>query len=175
MRPTTISCNSTYRLRYWNPLNPLNLADLPSVSVATVLTVYGIETLLLPLLFSFCFPCCNSTYRLRYWNLRSKFWSNTPIFFFCNNNYHLGSWNSKVGPLRSFAALCCNSTYRLRYWNIAMTATIFSHNIILLQQYLPFTVLKLDERAVVEERSPTLQQYLPFTVLKPPGVCYISV
>ena len=62
-------CNSTYRLRYWN-LKPLNFADLPSVSslqqylpftvlklqcnwcywriwcciVATVLTVYGIET-----------------------------------------------------------------------------------------------------------------------------------
>ena len=36
--------------------------------------------------------------------------------------------------------LCCNSTYRLRYWNEKMVAT--SSRFRMLQQYLPFTVLK---------------------------------
>ena len=37
--------------------------------------------------------------------------------------------------------ICCNSTYRLRYWNsCSISAAIWNH---LLQQYLPFTVLKL--------------------------------
>ena len=91
------SCNSTYRLRYWNlsPLGNVNhhcsVATVPTVygietylgyeysllypyQVATVPTVYGIETSLIYvagnvwLLFS-----CNSTYRLRYWN-----YINTP-------------------------------------------------------------------------------------------------
>ena len=60
------SCNSTYRLRYWNRLSRATLQQF--LRVATVLTVYGIET---------CegvrpgfdnLWCCNSTYRLRYWN-----------------------------------------------------------------------------------------------------------
>ena len=36
--------------------------------VATVLTVYGIETLPLPFSIPKQKNCCNSTYRLRYWN-----------------------------------------------------------------------------------------------------------
>ena len=42
IRISSDSCNSTYRLRYWNL--PLNLADISPALVATVLTVYGIET-----------------------------------------------------------------------------------------------------------------------------------
>ena len=41
---------------------------------------------------------------------------------------------------------------------------------ILLQQYLPFTVLKLVDGDEVEFTNGELQQYLPFTVLKP--FCY---
>ena len=37
-------CNSTYRLRYWNL--QLNVEEKKLIAVATVLTVYGIETLL---------------------------------------------------------------------------------------------------------------------------------
>ena len=36
-----------------------------------------------------------------------------------------------------------------------------------LQQYLPFTVLKLTMMKVMTNRPSLLQQYLPFTVLKP--------
>ena len=110
------SCNSTYRLRYWNkrisyvamvrnlhelqqylPFTVLKLliASLTSsigITVATVLTVYGIETIVYnhktvyiqkvatvltvygietqshkPVLPQVCHSC-NSTYRLRYWN-----------------------------------------------------------------------------------------------------------
>ena len=39
-----MSCNSTYRLRYWNFRTNKNLIFF-SISVATVLTVYGIETI----------------------------------------------------------------------------------------------------------------------------------
>ena len=63
-----IGCNSTYRLRYWNVLSNRNNRIL---QVATVLTVYGIETIVIWLV-TFCFAPrvvrCNSTYRLRYWN-----------------------------------------------------------------------------------------------------------
>ena len=39
--------------------------------------------------------------------------------------------------------------------------------ILLLQQYLPFTVLKLKIECIMQkDKFPELQQYLPFTVLK---------
>ena len=46
----------------------------------------------------------------------------------------------------------------------------------MLQQPLPFTVLKLtnNRRAVVESRSSKLQQPLPFTVLKPTKLNYFG-
>ena len=63
-----LSCNSTYRLRYWNVILMTSMIDLDFL-VATVLTVYGIETCK-PYTYSFPFLFrCNSTYRLRYWNL----------------------------------------------------------------------------------------------------------
>ena len=85
----------------------------------------------------------------------------------------------------------CNSTYRLRYWN--KLSTEFGFPIIrTLQQYLPFTVLKLTREEIEDKKveviscnstyrlrywndkigpdflksKPRLQQYLPFTVLK---------
>ena len=39
----------------------------------------------------------------------------------------------------------------------------------MLQQYLPFTVLKHLKEAGVKINTDKLQQYLPFTVLKPNG------
>ena len=129
-----ISCNSAYRLRYWNvstgvfpqsiillqqclPFTVLKLtttlhkntqrvatvltvygietfiywmAASKLLNVATVLTVYGIETFSTKYSF-FIISCCNSAYRLRYWN-------NT----FCTDHT---------------MSMSCNSTYRLRYWN----------------------------------------------------------
>ena len=61
---------------------------------------------------------CNSTYRLRYWN-------NTPV---------------EYANARAIAG--CNSTYRLRYWNVDSVIDTVT-DAISLQQYLPFTVLKL--------------------------------
>ena len=62
-------CNSPYRLRYWN-MSCLIFQIGSLFWVATVLTVYGIETCKKqkasgPKL------CCNSPYRLRYWNCLS--------------------------------------------------------------------------------------------------------
>ena len=43
----------------------------------------------------------------------------------------------------------------------------YAYMMIQLQQYLPFTVLKLSIPIIIIEDSHMLQQYLPFTVLKP--------
>ena len=111
-----LSCNSTYRLRYWNC----------RVSAQ----------LLYSLLIS-----CNSTYRLRYWN---PLLIREVIFYFhsCNSTYRLRYWNTKIQNLSvSKSEPRCNSTYRLRYWNLVADLAQ-PLTIILLQQHLPFTVLK---------------------------------
>ena len=113
-----------------------------SSHVATVPTVYGIETFFSLVTTSRPSSCCNSTYRLRYWNK----WKRSPLII------------SKF--------ICCNSTYRLRYWNKWLRSTM-SWKLSELQQYLPFTVLKplpplLASKIILSK----LQQYLPFTVLK---------
>ena len=59
--------NSTYRLRYWNSTKVRPPAFDSRLSVATVLTVYGIETTAIVNTANF-FISRNSTYRLRYWN-----------------------------------------------------------------------------------------------------------
>ena len=110
-----LSCNSTYRLRYWNLLK-FYQQQKTLHQVATVLTVYGIETKkALATTFNLLFGC-NSTYRLRYWN----------SYF----------------NLASTILESCNSTYRLRYWNVVLLSFYCLLLSPLLQQYLPFTVLK---------------------------------
>ena len=83
-------CNSAYRLRYWN--RTIDSIVSPYWTVATVLTVYGIETVCLKVMMATimvvatvltvygietinnrCIHAlqterCNSAYRLRYWN-----------------------------------------------------------------------------------------------------------
>ena len=113
----TRCCNSTYRLRYWNPLSasPLsNLTVLQQHLPFTVLKLISEANVCELSVYS-----CNSTYRLRYWN---------PI----NLNYALPHQEQR-----------CNSTYRLRYWN-QNTRKLFLANFLQLQQHLPFTVLKHD-------------------------------
>ena len=94
-------------------------------------------------------------------------------------------------PVPSHIAVCCNSTYRLRYWNffnriphfefdyfaVATVLTVYGIETYiiqsnkledaeeLLQQYLPFTVLKRVNIHTPDQHI-ALQQYLPFTVLK---------
>ena len=60
---------------------------------------------------------------------------------------------------------CCNSTYCLRYWNGWLPSFAMYINLEL-QQYLPFTVLKLIWAARIPSDCLLLQQYLLFTVLK---------
>ena len=95
-------------------LKPTNTSDKSTTNkVATVLTVYGIETYGANPHSS---PhSCNSAYRLRYWNHRTTHDGDTPyqlqqclpftvlkLFIFLNKHRCLTS---------------CNSAYRLRYWN----------------------------------------------------------
>ncbi len=88
----TISCNSTYRLRYWNWLSVVTRNHcwfalqqyLPLAVLKPFVILHGRRKVM---------PVgCNSTYRLRYWNSLS---TNGSCSFSCS----------------------CNSTYRLRYWN----------------------------------------------------------
>ena len=61
-----LSCNSAYRLRYWNHPEAFttyicNVATVPII-------VYGIEIQYMQLHTYFIYPRCNSTYCLQYWN-----------------------------------------------------------------------------------------------------------
>ena len=68
----SLRCNSTYRLRYWN-MYQLLVGIRIEQHVATVLTVYGIETLNnQQILWDDLTERCNSAYRLRYWNTNAN-------------------------------------------------------------------------------------------------------
>ena len=110
-----VSCNSTYRLRYWNVLN-FHFIFLLSKIVATVLTACGIETssqLKEISLFSFS---CNSTYRLRYWN-SSGGWHQCNLITF----------------VATVLTACGIETFKRKGANVSSFK---------LQQYLPLAVLK---------------------------------
>ena len=156
-------CNSPYRLRYWNEIKAeeVSAEDL----VATVLTVYGIETASLR----------------RTASIFSSLQQSLP-FTVLKLNFNVISLRSNSNR--------CNSPYRLRYWNGLETVqaymsmsvlqqslpfTVLKHFIATLhavgkfnalQQSLPFTVLKLLPNNK-DNSGTTLQQSLPFTVLKP--------
>ena len=135
------SCNSTYRLRYWNRNNFCSKTCIV-YRVATVLTVYGIET--------------RNSYLLS-WVNGVRLQQYLPFTVLKHSI-------SIPNALKVF--ICCNSTYRLRYWNIRRRAFGIDWSAIMLQQYLPFTVLKLYSLSVQLFLLVWLQQYLPFTVLK---------
>ena len=134
------SCNSTYRLRYWN--TRIFNTTIEFISVATVLTACGIETKRNVPVSTIAPDGCNSTYRLRYWNNANLIpSSDTPrsvatVLTACG----IETWLTLTASV-SFSPRRCNSTYRLRYWNLNVgRGTVRS---ILLQQYLPLAVLKL--------------------------------
>ena len=110
-------CNSTYRLRYWNRLDASHIRLHRIREVATVLTVYGIETSLRSTLSSL--PLAELQQYLPFTVLKRDI-------------------NAALFPV--FKG--CNSTYRLRYWNWLVFFNFWSH-LGKLQQYLPFMVLKL--------------------------------
>ena len=134
------SCNSTYRLRYWNhlamtskqsiscklqqhlPLAVLKLnvshlcLRLLVVSVATALTACGIETL----------PVGKAAKLLTRLQQHLPLAVLKPIVLTaavpcieqgCNSTYRLRYWNLAIIARHNCRLICCNSTYRLRYWN----------------------------------------------------------
>ena len=92
-----------------------------------------------------------------------EFWK--IVFDGCNSTYRLRYWNTSGFPPRTTTQrICCNSTYRLRYWNMNSYPWC-SRRTSALQQYLPFTVLKLSGDLFRLDFA-KLQQYLPLAVLK---------
>ena len=159
-------CNSTYRLRYWNyPVIPF--ASLFSFFVATVLTVYGIETIFTKLDFKFLTDfSCNSIYRLRYLNPPR---SAVTIMFIitCNSTYRLWYWNWLSSVPLSMERWSCNSTYHLRYWNRAKPPNFVPANTEVATVLTVYGIETIPLNLCFEWDLTWLQQPLPFTVLKP--------
>ena len=147
-------------------LSPINTGFLRH-AVATALTVYGIETLWLgallhtkpnklqqPLPFTvlklirmLCAQihwatCCNSPYRLRYWNL-------PRCLRILRKQRH-----------------SCNSPYRLRYWNIFILSFWTDKNIIVATALTVYGIETCYLTPYLILDCELLQQPLPFTVLK---------
>ena len=159
------SCNSTYRLRYWNYKSQI-IRYIEWAFVATVLTVYGIETTQRPNTVPSSISSCNSTYRLRYWNIHQMLlisylyslqqylpftvlkrikchWLDLHIC--CNSTYRLRYWNWKGirWAWSSSISKSCNSTYRLRYWNYKL----IDHVLLLLNVATVLTVYGIETNA----------------------------
>ena len=108
--------------------SPLIFQRLDVEYVATVLTVYGIETLRNLIILLVLIMSCNSTYRLRYWNIRMRNLQNV-LLWSCNSTYRLRYWNRKEELIKQLQAeIGCNSTYRLRYWNLELFSIFRSLN-----------------------------------------------
>ena len=194
---TLLSCNSTYRLRYWNSKSKLSKAIL-FTSVATVLTVYGIETKHYVLKASSKLPYrCNSTYRLRYWNQALCALGFEQIALSLQQYLPFTVLKRVISLILSFITWSVATVLtvygietpeRLRaveYINVLVATVLTVYGIEtnfettfmsiitpLLQQYLPFTVLKLLLERLSSRSSRELQQYLPFTVLKLFNLCW---
>ena len=110
------SCNSTYRLRYWNCLAS-NFVYIIFIWVATVLTVYGIETFYNFFVFK---------------HIGRQLQQYLPFTVLKHNNliqckptsfevatvltvYGIETEICKGNRILQMSG--CNSTYRLRYWN----------------------------------------------------------
>ena len=111
------SCNSTYRLRYWNNTVSIKATDLISLQQYLPLAVLKLNHSIIG------FPgmresSCNSTYRLRYWNL-----------------VRISSFVPSGSALQQYLPLAV-----LKLSNFLF---IFNRPSFMLQQYLPLAVLKL--------------------------------
>ena len=135
-----VSCNSAYRLRYWNNISvyvlftkfllqqclPLAVLkhslhqgeeDWTRWFVATVLTACGIETPEEDFAPEGVYFRCNSAYRLRYWNLKERYNKLGKEIELLQQCLPLAvlKLTKKISPLLYVSS--CNSAYRLRYWN----------------------------------------------------------
>ena len=110
----TRRCNSAYRLRYWNLTHLLHLANL--LHVATVLTACGIETFAEPVMamitlaVATVLTACGIETMV---NLLAKWWLATvaTVLTACGIETLDNCINNFV------CCISCNSAYRLRYWN----------------------------------------------------------
>ena len=84
-------------------------------AVATVLTVYGIETYSLDMEY-FLQVCCNSAYRLRYWNKLGLACAPHGLAVATVLTVY-GIETYAIYPDMGAGFDGCNSAYRLRYWN----------------------------------------------------------
>ena len=136
------SCNSAYRLRYWNKFCNRCWNSLLRI-VATVLTACGIETMSIRNLIKQKAARCNSAYRLRYWNT-------------CNTLNLL-----LVGSMNVATVLTACGIETKGFWR---TFEFFYY---LLQQCLPLAVLKHSNDLYTHSvKIKSLQQCLPLAVLK---------
>ena len=113
----TRSCNSTYRLRYWNSNLPIGNINCSSLQQYLPFTVLKLARFLIFYSLS-KFSSCNSTYRLRYWNSRP----------------------SSLASASTFAVATVLTVYGIETITLLTEVHCWLAR---LQQYLPFTVLKL--------------------------------
>ena len=120
-------CNSAYRLRYWNLI--FSLEDLRMSSmVATVLTACGIETILNSHDVDTTDQLLQQCLPLAVLKRPSIFLQGVVLPTRCNSAYRLRYWNKSGAMIsHSTSQSRCNSAYRLRYWN----AMFFFNNFIL--------------------------------------------
>ena len=143
---------------------PRNLIAL--LVVATVLTVYGIETH--GKLVSNKHIVVNMLQQYLPFTVlkRCTYWFNYLWFYNFVATVLTVYGIETIHKYEKIPEACgCNSTYRLRYWNLRPVGKN-TDRAALLQQYLPFTVLKLLRHLFQRLDVGGLQQYLPFTVLK---------
>ena len=156
-------CNSPYRLRYWNLLTFAD-GNTDSISVATALTVYGIETSITPADLA-SLRGCNSPYRLRYWNKPTVL---IPLWLSIKLQQPLPFTVLKRSDMMWYRLLPsprCNSPYRLRYWNSGhstlMPPSISVATVLIVYGIETWTTINSPPSSLLK-----LQQYLLFTVLK---------
>ena len=135
--------------------------------VATVLTVYGIETVKYSSLDLVKYMMgCNSTYRLRYWNEKDPNIQTVVIYNVATvlTVYGIETilWDIVT---KSFCVFSCNSTYRLRYWNIPFLFTLTPYAFVATVLTV-YGIETLQGKIRKVGHGSRLQQYLPFTVLK---------
>ena len=152
---------------FFSPMNTGFLRD----TVATVLTVYGIET-------KNSFSRCSRLFYLlqQYLPFTVLKPSNHPITSFVIGvlQQYLPFTVLKLWHFPSYSivsAVRCNSTYRLRYWNLYGLLVIHAENYFMVATVLTVYGIETKIYIAIVYSHTTLQQYLPFTVLKLSSCC----
>ena len=109
------SCNSAYRLRYWNVIIDIRVS-IGIKSVATVLTACGIETKHFPYGFSRQFDLVATV--LTACGIETLYILDVSLKdFLLQQCLPLAVLKLECIRIDLLIQTCCNSAYRLRYWN----------------------------------------------------------